>query len=170
MLAASGIPFVPWVSQRDSVWDLSPCQGCTWETELALFHLEHDTGFFALMPCPKEWILPKALLASADLKIRSRYPPNLTALFLLDCELLHAHVLFLLMHRNRNEQEFIHEQEWISFIALQSSAYRTLTLKSQRNLPSWIIFLTFLQGCTSNNSSEGSRRYLKVKDSSKSTE
>lgn len=43
----------------------------------------------------------------------------------------HAHVLFLLLHRN------------IFSIEPQSNADRTLALKFQRNLPSWIIILNF---------------------------
>lgn len=70
VLAASGITFVHWVLQRDSVWDLSPCQGCVGNR----IHSVSPWAWhrlFALMPCPDSGLSPKHHWAWDILKICS---------------------------------------------------------------------------------------------------
>lgn len=85
VLAAFGITFFPGVLQRDSIWDLSPCQECVWETEFTLFHFECDTGF-CIIAMPRRVDSPQSpigdgLLAPASLETCSLCLPNLAALF-----------------------------------------------------------------------------------------
>lgn len=78
LLAAYGITFVHWALQRDSFWDLSPCQGVQ-ETEFLQFHREHDTGF--LCNCHAQIV--DSPQNTMDMRCPGNYLPVLSAALLL---------------------------------------------------------------------------------------